>query len=332
MQTFTSIEAIHQVIKTVQKTMASPPEVQYRGTIKLHGTNAGVACSSEGLVPQSRSREITVKDDNMGFALFVSGESQTKAIREIEATIRARHNLAPNETLYLYGEWCGPGIMKGTALNQLPTRQWVLFQARVVSGARDEYLDALFPFEDKHAEAQIYSIQDVLTWTLTIHFGDRSSQQAALDQATALTETVETQCPWGTKFGAEGIGEGIVWTPLHEHWGLTDLFFKTKGEKHKKVKSSRERPSIDPEVLQSITEFVEFAVTEGRLEQGLDVLKEQGHGIEMRSMGHFLKWVAADVSRECAAELEASTLQWTQVQGAVQVKAREFFKGACQTL
>jgi hypothetical protein len=110
------------------------------------------------------------------------------------------------------------------------------------------------------------------------------------------------------------------------------LFFKTKGEKHKKVKSTREKPSIDPEVMQGITEFVEFAVTEGRLEQGLDVLKEQGRDIEMRSMGPFLKWVASDVARECAAELEASKLEWAQVQGAVQVKAREFFKGACQTI
>jgi hypothetical protein len=193
---------------------------------------------------------------------------------------------------------------------------------------RNDYVDALFSLGDSYADARIFSILDVPTWTLYIDFSSHESKQAALDTATSWTDEVEAQCPWGAKFGLTGIGEGIVWVPVGEHWGKPELCFKTKGEKHKKVHSKRESPQMDPEVLSSITEFVEFSTPESRLEQGLEVLKEQKLPLEMRSMGHFLKWVTADVQRECAAELEASGLDWKQVQGAIQIKAREFFKKA----
>jgi hypothetical protein len=113
--------------------------------------------------------------------------------------------------------------------------------------------------------------------------------------------------------------------------GRKELFFKTKGDKHKKV-NSKQAPTVDPEVLDGITSFIEFAVTDGRMEQGLDVLKEQGHPVDMRSTGHFLKWLNQDVARECRVELEASGLDWKQVQGPLQTKAREFFKRACENL
>jgi hypothetical protein len=322
------------VDKYVQFTLKDPvcPEqykirtpVQYRGTIKLHGTNAGVACSVAGLVAQSRTRALALDDDHEGFAKFVSTEAQTQAIREIEKSIREEHNISDDTTIYLYGEWCGPGIMKGTAINSLPDKQWVLFAVR----AGETYIDALFPLKDKYADARIFSVLDVPSWTLEVDFSSRDSKQTALEKATEYTDAVEAQCPWGTKFGVTGIGEGIVWTPLGQHWGKTDLFFKTKGEKHKKVKSKKDQPDIDPEVLDSIGEFVEFAVTEARLEQGLDVLKENGHAVEMRSMGIFLKWLSQDVARECAVELEASRLEWKQVQGQVTTQARDYFKGIC---
>ena len=52
--------------------------VSYRATVKLHGTNAGVQCSPEGLVLQSRSRVITVDEDNAGFAALIWSECRRK--------------------------------------------------------------------------------------------------------------------------------------------------------------------------------------------------------------------------------------------------------------
>jgi hypothetical protein len=50
-----------------------------------------------------------------------------------------------------------------------------------------------------------------------------------------------------------------------------------------------------------------------------------GHTLDMRSMGHFLKWVGQDVKRECALELEANALEWKHVTKDVTDAAKRFF-------
>ena len=103
------------------------------------------------------------------------------------------------------------------------------------------------------------------------------------------------------------------------------LYFKSKGVKHSVVKV-REKPTIAPEVLSSIAEFVEYAVTENRLDQGLEALDELGHPLEPKSTGKFIQWVIADVQKECSLELKKSKLDWKQVSKSVTTKAREFWQ------
>lgn len=348
MHKYTHIGSIQQVDQYVQITNANPecPEhykvhspVKYRGTVKLHGVNSGVACTANSLIPQSRETvlsagrdELGNKLDPFGFYRFVTGEAQTRAVREIEASIRETHKVSPDHELYLYGEWCGPGIMRGVAINGLPDKQWVLFGARVCGPDQDEYLDAIEPFGDRYAEASIYSIADGPVWELEIDFSNDQSKQDALDQAVEIVSEIELRCPWAARFGVEGLGEGVVWLPVGDHWGREDLYFKVKGAKHAKVKTKREKPEIAPEVLESINEFVEFSVTEGRLEQGLEVLADKGISIEMRGVGEFIKWVSQDVQRECAPELKASSLDWKQVAKEVTTKARVFFTEKIQAM
>lgn len=48
------------------------PVLTFKGTVKLHGTNAGVSYNTEsGLWAQSRNGIITTENDNAGFARFV---------------------------------------------------------------------------------------------------------------------------------------------------------------------------------------------------------------------------------------------------------------------
>lgn len=97
MKAFTHIDQFYQVVRSVQKLNAEPDRtdegkilgpVEYIGTVKLHGTNAGIALTSTTYVPQSRSREVSVEDDNLGWAKFITGKAQMKAIRDIEWCIR----------------------------------------------------------------------------------------------------------------------------------------------------------------------------------------------------------------------------------------------------
>jgi hypothetical protein len=332
MKKFTHIEALYQVARSVRKMNKDPecPDkyklfgpVTFRGTIKLHGANAAAAVTADRIIPQSRSRELALGDDNHGFALFLSGAAQTAAIREIESRIRAATGI-PDEKLTLFGEWCGPGIQRGCGIHQVPDKQFVLFA--VVRGEGDEaqYLDAVPLLGAEFADARIFSILDGPTFEVEINLSDPDQLQAAADKLDELTRQVEELCPWAAKFGAVGIGEGIVWTPTGAHWGKTFLYFKTKGAKHK-VTARRERVALSPETLAGVEQFVEFMVTENRLNQGLDHLHEQGLEVGMRSMGAFLKWFSGDVSREGAAELEANGLTWKEVAKAVTTKARNWF-------
>ncbi|MEM9193516.1 MAG: RNA ligase family protein [Myxococcota bacterium] len=334
MRKFTHIDQFYQVIRYVAATNGNPdcPErykirgpVEYRGSVKLHGSNAGVACRPNGLLPQSRSRALSVDDDNYGFAAFVARASVEAAVREIESTIRQERGIADEVPMILFGEWIGPGLQKGVAVNQLPQKQWVLFAVKVFSSEEGAYLDAVPTIGDRFAEEQIFSIADGPSFRLEVDFASADSKEAALETATKHTEEVERRCPWAMRFGIEGVGEGIVWVPLGDHWGNSDLFFKTKGSKHKVTKSKSGKPQLAPEVLASIRAFVDFAVTDNRLEQGLDHLREMGQPIDMPSIGAYLKWVGQDVKREAAAELEVNQLEWKDVSKAVTARARAYF-------
>ncbi len=337
MKKFTHIDALYQVARSVAILNAEPlvPQhrklfepVTFRGTVKLHGCNAGIGLTADAITAQSRSRELALGDDNHGFALFLLGDAQAEAARKIETRIRRSHPNLSCEKLTLFGEWCGPGIQKGCGIHQMPERMFVLFAAVLGENERSRYLNTEgFIVGDEFAEARMYSILDAPTWELKIDFSDKASIEAAAAAATELTLHVERQCPWAAKFDDEGIGEGIVWKPMGKHWGNTDLFFKTKGAKHK-VTSPKDRKTqvkVTPEELANAEAFVTFAVTENRLNQGLEFLQEHGHPMEMRSLGAFLKWLAGDVQREGAVELEANGLTWKAVAKQVNRKARDWF-------
>lgn len=340
MHKYTHVEALYQVARYVKTTNSNPdcPEeyrirtpVTFRGTVKLHGANSGVTCHGGDFTPQSRNRVLSLEEDHMGFASFV--RDQADALHDLEQKVRADHGVDDDDKLVLYGEWIGPGIQNGMAINKLPDKQWVLFAAKAVRGEESRYVDAVRPLEGAYDDNRIFSVYDVPTWELGIDFTSEESKEQAIEAVDRMTDEVEKACPWGRKFGLEGLGEGIVWVPVGTHWGHSDLFWKSKGKKHKEVKrAKRNKPSLDPEVIASVGKFVEFAVTEARLDKGIDYLVEMGHPVEMRSMGHFLKWVGQDVERECAAELEANDLKWKQVAKAVSAKAKEFFVAKAKSL
>ena len=341
MKKFTHIDAFYQVARYVHQTNADNEcpdaykvrgQVSFRGSVKLHGTNAGVRCTPEALIAQSRTRALSTQSDNYGFAAHIAQPAVTSALRSIEAEIRENASLESDTALTLFGEWVGPGVQRGVALNELPARQWVLFAACEGEGDEACYLDAVPTLGERFAKENVFAIVDAPLYELVVDFEDASSCAAALEEATQLTEAVEAKCPWASRFGIEGVGEGIVWVPVGEHWGKSDLYFKTKGAKHQNTKRRIKAPQLTPEILEGIDAFVEFAVTSNRLEQGLGAVVESGCVLEMKSMGSFLKWMAQDVQRECALELETNGLEWKQVAKAVARRSRDFFKEEVQRI
>ena len=137
-----------------------------------------------------------------------------------------------------------------------------------------------------------------------------------------ITNAVEAECPVGKHFGVCGIGEGVVWK--------ADVFgervrFKVKGEKHSthRVKTLA---AVDVERVGALNDFVANALTDSRLNQGLDYLREQGLPISLQSTGDYIRWVIGDVFKEDADIIAASGLVEADVRKRIGSTAAIKFK------
>lgn len=314
------------------------PELEFKGTVKLHGTNASIynVLSNDELVIQSKNNIITVEEDNNGFARFVS---QHKApVDAIFAEIKAQYPEQINDkTAVIYGEWCGGNIQPNVALNQLE-KMFVIFAIKLIDNKSDLALEDEEPNEtwlthdeihlvlskvDKLNDNKIYNIFDFPTFEIKI---DMSNPKLTQNTLVELTNAVEKECPVAKQFGISGLGEGIVWkcVSVHPHIKTSDLVFKVKGKEHS-VTHVKELAEVDTAKVNSIKEFVDTVVTDNRLKQGIDYLNEMHVTVEPSNMGVFLKWVANDCLKEESDVIEASGLERKEVMPAINNKAKQFF-------
>lgn len=330
---YPSIEQFRNIIKQVQMSAqyigkdsdnnpvydksAEMPIITFKGTVKLHGTNASICYNNEaGLWVQSRNNIITVENDNAGFAFFV--KSKEDSFFDMIHDIAAQLDISLNEnTITVYGEWCGGNIQKGVSISGLP-KMFVIFGFKVTPFSEDECAYWINP-DRVIIDEGIYCIEDFPTYEILIDFND---PQLAQNKLVELTEAVEAECPVGKHFGNSGVGEGIVW---EAEWNTNRYRFKVKGEKHSssKVKTLAE---VDVEKLNSINEFVEYAVTENRLNQGIEqVFTSQNIEPDRKLTGAFVKWVSSDVFKEEMDTLIENGLEPKDVGGKVSKTASQWF-------
>lgn len=338
---FPSIEQFRTVVKNVKHQAeyvgqdengeaifnknVSYPTLKFTGTVKLHGTNAGICYNSDEMWTQSRENIITPEKDNAGCAFFV--ESRKEVFKALFEYIRTYYNLdLTQNTIALFGEWCGGNIQKGVAITGLE-KMFVIFGVKIVPN--NEEIPAYWVNEDLpllvSPQYQIHNINNFETYEISIDFNNPADIQNKLIE---LTDAVEEECPVGKYFGrVKGTdcttGEGIVWTYTDEN--NQRHIFKVKGEKHSnsKVKTVA---AVDTEKLNSIKEFVEYAVSENRLNQAIEqVFTQNSVEPDIKQMGSFLKWVANDIFKEEMDTLIDNKLEPKEIGGAVSTKARLWF-------
>lgn len=339
---FPSIEQFRNVIANINRQFSfvgldgqgeaiydhtlSKPVLTFKGTVKLHGTNAGVCYNLvDGLWAQSRENIITPTSDNAGFAFFV--ESNKEEFIFLMDVIMKKYNLDLfNNTISIYGEWCGGNIQKGVGITNLP-KSLFIFGVKITPHFVAEEL----PVNERPPVAywvdstglrikdgSIYNIDDYKTYSIDIDF---NMPQLVQNKLSDLTIAVEEECPVAKAFGFSGIGEGIVWAC--EFNGVVHRF-KVKGEKHSASKV-RTLASVDVEKLNSIKEFVDYAVTESRFNQGLEKTFLNGEPVDVKKMGELIKWVVNDVIKEEIDTMAASNIEPKDVNKFVSAKVREMF-------
>lgn len=332
---FSKIQAFKNAVKHVRRNPeAYPTSIVFERTLKLHGTNAGILVEPSGhYVPQSRNRALTIDRDNLGFAAWAFRSEVERRIRALAHDIGVANGLNA-EPVVVYGEWVGPGIQRGVAVSQLPEKQFVVFGAGVpchdAEGNKSRrYIPIHRSLDHVNPEIGLRSIYEVGYEVEEVDLHDREQTAEFAERANAMIESIEEQCPWGARFGVEGPGEGYVYKPVGDHFGDSDLFFKVKGEKHQ-AGGGKKATTVSVDHL-AVDKFVGMALTEARLNQGIEYLREMGKPIEMRSTGDFIKWVSKDVAEEMKEEVVESGLEWKHISKSLGAEAVRWWKHYVET-
>ena len=284
---FPHIGNFRKLNSDVEKAVVQFPneEVPYRGTVKIHGTNAAVSQRLAGgeLSCQSRNRLLHAGEDNFGFSAFMDQR------RESCDRLFSRCRLVGGEGVYhVFGEFAGQGIQKGMAVSAIP-KFFVIFAVC----REGDFMDLSNLGHDFHDHSQnIYNVFDFGQWTLTLK---RSNMNASDDIIKEITAEICAECPAGRFLGASGNGEGIVWQCLDAPQDAR-LWFKSKGDDGN-MESALRTPTES--CADAAKTFADVVVTPDRVLQGIVAMKEAGCP-EHRNV---VAWVVQDALREEGSHL-----------------------------
>ena len=294
------------------------PTLTFKGTVKLHGTNASVCFNSEnGFWIQSRQKIITVEKDNAGFAFFA--ESHKLELCSLLDGLIDEHQIDTKiYTVSIYGEWAGKGVQKGVGISQLD-KAFYVFGVKV-SKPQDEKFNAYWIDSSnvRNVECRIFNVEDYETYSIAVDF---NMPQLAQNKFGEITEKVEKECPISKAFGIEnGLGEGVVWSVEYKD---SVHRFKVKGDKHS-VSKVRTLAHVDVEKLENVKEFVEYSVTENRFNQAIENVfgKED---LDVKKMGDFIRWFIKDITSEEMDTMLKNGLEPRDVNRHISAKVREMF-------
>lgn len=299
--------------KAIYDNTIAQPIATFTGSVKVHGTNAAVKYDPKTgiLSVQSRNHVLSAKSDNCGFYTF----AMTHKDYFIDLLSQCCNQYT--SSVVAFGEWFGNGIQKGVAVAELSKKLMIFAICREDEKAEDsQWLPkkdlALFFAPEK----SIFNITNFPMYEITIDF---NTPQASQNQLVDMTMQVEKECPVGLYFGKKGIGEGIVWSsPLYGR-------FKVKGSEHSSSHTTT-LAGVNEEKLASVAAFVQYAVTQNRLEQGIhEVFTVPGEQPTNPQIGKYIKWILGDVIKEETAAMKANNLSSKDVGQAVTTAARTWF-------
>lgn len=319
---YPSTGQFRNALKFIQHNVEPDSVVCLTGTVKIHGTNASIIMLESGEVQfMSKNRILDVHDDNYGFCNYMINQPTKQLFDQFIELYQTYFGGDPSFPIRISGEWAGKGIQSGVAVGEID-RFFTVFGIRVgdevdSSGHLVGWLPNHMIRDVKLPSSRIFNVHDFQTFSLGLNV---ARPDLAVKRLEELTLEVERECPVGKFFNVEGVGEGIVWTPILQYLaGSPQSWFKVKGQKHSVTKVNK-LVSIDTEKLANIYEFVEYAVTDNRLEQGL-----QEVGLDIKTVGSFISWVSRDIIKEEGDTLEASGLTMKEVGKYVAHKARTFY-------
>lgn len=305
------------------------PKIELSGTVKLHGTNGGIILTNEDeYYSVSREQVLSPTCDNNGFFMY-----SHKVQSHVKPLLQKVLDDNPDAlAVCLYGEWCGENIQRKVALVNLP-KMFVVFGIKVIKAPihknthhHSVWLNTSLLNQFENQDLSLYDIHSFETYKLTI---DLANPREAQNDLITFTSKVEAECPVTKELFARGLslnvnenktGEGIVWTSYING----EVFnMKVKGERHSSTKVKVLAP-VDPIKLANSKAFIEYACTENRLDQGIEVLIRNNITIDKSAIAPYIKWMMDDIVKEELDTLAESNLSVKDVAGGINNKARVY--------
>lgn len=378
MKSFSSINQFRHIVEAMKYNDIN--ELNFKGSVKLHGTNVGISYQEDrGLVIHTRSGELS--DNFYDIHDFVTDNEVAllKRLNQVQERShfilkeRIKNKLGYNDDYkldtisselldsikfipMLHGEYIGPGINKGTAVQLLSERRYVIFNTSINSlmtseellgignidnfdikdilnigtGEFREYLGHEYLSEFSAPNSNIDLINDYRQFEVTINLNNLDN---AKEELLKLTSEVEEECPYAMAFGVKGTGEGIVWVADDDYLASSSRWwFKTKGDKHSssnksKNKNKKRKLILSADELESVKEILEEVLPEWRLEQFLP------SNPQLEIIGDYIRAVREDIKKECSDildKLDDSVLK--VVNKEMQDKIKKYFLSNVENL
>lgn len=287
-----------------------PRTIAYRAKIKLHGTNLGIRVHPDGTVAiQSKSQDLTIEND------------LNTAARWFEPQRDVWAQAACEDTIIFYGEWGGPGIGKGDAIQLTDKKRFYIFALGIGEAPHrqdkglmtskwmitdPQVIAAFIPegVSDDEVRVLPYELDP-----LEMDFSDLDAVNAVLDTLNAAIEEVEVTCPYVSRhFGIDKKGEGYVVVQHADEPGQLSAeeyartTFKAKTEAHRVKKQGKAATPREP-LPETATAFVETFCTPARVSQAIDEVC--GSIPDKKMTGKVIAWMVADIEKEGGPEIEA---------------------------
>lgn len=322
-------------LRRLKSTAPYPEVANYIGTTKIHGTNATIIFRTSGssTAPQIQSRNKVLLGgniDNAGTYAFLSTVPLESLRQQILALCRPRPPAAvaagsdsPGELgiqeIYVAGELAGKGVQAKVGISEVD-KFYCIFNIRIDG----EWVDMREFASVKLPQYRVFNIIDFGLFEVTIDL--RSETTTVLKEMMEKTNVVVACCPVAERLvGIKGPGEGIVWTLCTSDPRLRRELhsFKTKGEALATTKK------VADQNKEKNAAFAEYAVTERRLEQGLEYLREMGEEIDESNVNMFCKWVCDDALAEERNKAEEMGVSMKAVRKVVVSNAKAWFFLQC---
>jgi hypothetical protein len=290
----------------------------FHGTVKIHGANISIVYSNRDTWRiHSRNRVISKENDLYGCFSALSCVPLNRLVQQVAEIYRE-----PWSELVIVGEWAGKGIHRGAAVCNLD-KFFTIFNIRIDGKWHDirRFRNVSLP------EYRIFNICDFPTFSITLNLRDIDDVVRVEKEIESYIHAIEQTCPVAAHFGVNGPGEGLVFTYFPSSPSPSLLGFKAKCSAFETINRTA-LPSIPQETMAAIAAFVKYALTERRLDQGIECLEEMRKPIEPKSTGVYIGWVVRDVLKEESHILEEMGLsdKTKEVKSALTDAARDGWK------